>query len=232
MGTAGGRVCRRGAGSRGRGHPPLTSAGSGLPRAAGAAGRERARHGRGGGAEGGRRRGGGAGPARALRRLQAVADAAVEVQSEVGGAYTIEGSLEMPFAADRVFAVLLDYEGSAEVYRNIVGTELTVEGGAKVLTQDCRWKFLVFSGSFQTSFDVLEDIPGMELLFRQREAGFLRDFTGLWKVTPLDGARCVVTHKMTVRPALSPPAFAGRIFAKQVEDILQDLQEGVARKAQ
>ena len=32
----------------------------------------------------------------------------------------------------------------------------------------------VFSGSFQTSFDVLEDIPGMELLFRQREAGSLR----------------------------------------------------------
>ena len=224
--ASGGRGARRGAGSLV--HPLLPSAGGGRTArsvsealssrtaAAGAPG------------EGGRARGG---AARALRRLRAVADAAVEVQSEVGGAYTIDGSLEMPFAADRVFAVLLDYEGSAEVYRNIVGTELTVEGGAKVLTQDCRWQFLVFSGSFQTSFDVLEDIPGMELLFRQRQAGFLRDFTGLWKVTPLDGARCVVTHKMTVRPALSPPAFAGRIFAKQVEDILQDLQEGVARKA-
>lgn len=85
-------------------------------------------------------------------------------------------------------------------------------------TQECRWSFLVFSGSFGLLLRVAEDPSSLQLTFDLAQpTSFTREFTGGWTITPQPRGGCHVEHLQRVAPALSPPAvmsaFASLFFS-------------------
>ena len=65
----------------------------------------------------------------------------------------------------------------------------------------------------------LPRLPGRPFWPRP-QSSFMRQFVGRWEVQPsADGGSCVVTHSLSVRPAVAPPAavahLTSSIFAQQ-----------------
>lgn len=94
--------------------------------------------------------------------------------------------------------------------------------------QRCKWKFLLFEGSFGLALDVDTKPETREVSFTLVQSKFMRDFEGSWVVEPLPDGGCLVEHVLKVTPLVAPPrAFAhytSKIFMRQVEGILGDLQ--------
>ena len=51
------------------------------------------------------------------------------------------------------------------------------------MVQHCKWKFLLFKGSFAVKMRVQERPDEMQLLFAMEDSSFMRDFEGRWKVS-------------------------------------------------
>ncbi|KAK9808327.1 hypothetical protein WJX73_002249 [Symbiochloris irregularis] len=108
----------------------------------------------------------------------------VELESIESGCYTVKGSFESTLSTDAVWDVITNYEKLASVYSNIEASTAEVRGDQLQLLQDCRWQFLMFSGSFRTRLAVHEDPQQQRLTFSLLEASFMRDFEGQWQVAP------------------------------------------------
>jgi hypothetical protein len=142
-----------------------------------------------------------------------------------GGRYTVEGCLSTSVSPESVWDVLTDYDGLARTYSTVLesgsrvvngqrqvlqvrrwsarrlrwaactarGTPLTRGAGA----QKCRWEFLVFSGSFDTTLTVDEEPGAGRLVFRQLQSSFMRDFEGRWqaRAVPPVGPACTAVHE-------------------------------------
>uniref|UniRef100_A0A7S1TBJ8 Coenzyme Q-binding protein COQ10 START domain-containing protein n=1 Tax=Compsopogon caeruleus TaxID=31354 RepID=A0A7S1TBJ8_9RHOD len=173
----------------------------------------------------------------------------------------IDGAVRLPCKPAKVYQVMTD-PNNRKVFKNIVRTLSrqvvyfdALAGVREVeVEQVGRWKFLGFQGTFDARVSVTE-------LWRSREAhyklipsqnggggGFMRHFSGRWKVLPLrcdsrpgrtddcdllptqDGANAslVITHQ-EIQPRLVPPpplsSYLRRIARKTSMDILSDLCE-------
>lgn len=139
------------------------------------------------------------------------------------------GEMVVDSDADSMYNMLTDYAASPRIFSTVDSVETgTLEDGRLLVSQSCRWKFMVFGGAFPCQLAVKED-PGaryMEVALHKK--GFIREFEGSWRVTvePAGGVR--VRHTLALRPALTPP-YAHQIFLRQVGEILKDVEKEVER---
>lgn len=148
------------------------------------------------------------------------------------GTYAVRGVVTVRGVdGESVYNLLTDYGASPRTFRAVRSVrEIACEGDACVpsnvyIEQECEWKFFVFGGAFPTAFEVEErdDVMQMRcsLAPGKQGTGFLRAFEGAWFVTEdEDGVR--IEHTLKVAPKFTPP-YASKIFAQQVEQILEDL---------
>jgi hypothetical protein len=149
------------------------------------------------------------------------------------GTYTVEGSLETPLPVPKVWRVLTDYEGLANVFSNIKSSSIASREPDFVLHQDCEWKFLVFSGTFGAELRVNEDRVRNEITFNLVKSSFMNAFVGQWLITPIASGGSLIEHRLTVQPQVSPPAFMSgytqKIFVRQVTNIMGDLEQELSK---
>eukprot|EP01025_Chloroclados_australasicus_P000193 TRINITY_DN10094_c0_g1_i2.p1 TRINITY_DN10094_c0_g1~~TRINITY_DN10094_c0_g1_i2.p1 ORF type:complete len:230 (-),score=11.57 TRINITY_DN10094_c0_g1_i2:357-1046(-) len=153
----------------------------------------------------------------------------VQFLGEKNGLYEMQGSLRTDVAADRIYNLLVDYEGLSEVYRTIDSSTFTTASDGKIiLNQVCRWEFLLLSGTFETVFLMNEFKDDYKLVFEAIKSPFMKSMTGSWKILDDKDGGTIVQHVLAVQPLLSPPPILGdytqRIFESQVRGILEDLQ--------
>lgn len=153
------------------------------------------------------------------------------------GHYTAESSIEMPMGADRLFDILLDYGNCHKIFRNISDSQITKdEQGNKQVLQTCSWTFMLFRGSFDTLFDVTEDVEKRTIRFEARDSGFMGRFEVEWALQELGKERTRADYTLTVKPSLLPPRpvqkYTDKIFQKQVEHLVEDLCAEVERQLQ
>ena len=155
------------------------------------------------------------------------------------GRFVARGGLAVPAPAAVAFRTLQDYEAAPDIYRNITESRLEERAdGVPLLVQRCLWRVLLFSGTFEASFELEEDPAAGELTYRQLldPKAFMRELTVQWKVTPTGEDTCSVEHTMFVEPRVNiPAAFRGNMGAlltRQVEGILEDFDAGVRARSQ
>jgi len=151
------------------------------------------------------------------------------------GHYIAESSIEIPMQADRLFDILLDYENCHNVFRNILDSQFQAdENGNKQVLQTCSWTFMLFQGSFDTLFDVMEDATKRTIRFEACDSGFMGRFEVEWEVHELGDERTRADYRLIVKPSLLPPPpvqkFTDKIFRKQVDHLVEDLCAEVDRR--
>lgn len=160
---------------------------------------------------------------------------AVDLDTDETGAFTVDGTLRLTDVEPRsMYALLTDHSSSSRVFRNIVETEELERDGSRVLLQQkCLWEFLIFSGTFNITLQVVENDEAQQFNFGITESSFMRRMEGSWEVMPDGEHGSIVQHHFTVQPALSAPppfdSYTGSIFRSQVEGILEDLNAEVQR---
>lgn len=106
-----------------------------------------------------------------------------------------------------------------------------LQDGVVKVNQECKWKFLIFSGTFGIALVVDEEPVKKTVTFKLANAGFMRDFEGCWELEKLPNGGCHVTHVLKITPVMVPPkAFEGytsKIFIGQVDGILGDLRKAL-----
>ena len=93
--------------------------------------------------------------------------------------------------ADSMYRMLVDYDASPRIFATVNACAVEplerAERGAFLVRQSCRWKFLVFGGSFPCQLATREDPEERYMEARLHEKGFIREFEGSWKVTEEPG---------------------------------------------
>ena len=128
---------------------------------------------------------------------------------------------------DSMYHMLTDYAASPRIFSTVDSVETgALDDGRLLVSQSCRWKFLVFGGAFPCQLAVDEDPAARYMEVALHKKGFIREFEGSWKVIeePTGGVR--VRHTLALRPALTPP-YAHKIFLRQIGEILEDVQKEV-----
>mmetsp|Transcript_12426 Transcript_12426/g.29521 ORF Transcript_12426/g.29521 Transcript_12426/m.29521 type:complete len:183 (+) Transcript_12426:433-981(+) len=148
--------------------------------------------------------------------------------------YTVSAEAKIPATRDLVYEVLVDFEDSARIFDNILASEVHHILGEVQLVQVCRWKFLLFSGTFNSTLAVRQMPDNGIVQFELVESDFLSEFHGQWSVVEDASGGSIVRHTLTVRPTLSPPSFFGgytrKISIEQEARVLEDLTAEVARR--
>jgi ribosome-associated toxin RatA of RatAB toxin-antitoxin module len=137
------------------------------------------------------------------------------------------GEMVVNSDADSMYRMLTDYAASPRIFSTVDSVETrALDDGRLLVSQSCRWKFLVFGGAFPCQLAVAEDPGARYMEVALHKQGFIREFEGSWKVTeePTGGVR--VRHTLALRPALTPP-YAHKIFLRQIGEILEDVQREV-----
>lgn len=170
-------------------------------------------------------------PPRSVEWVEPIRNVEVKQDPEL---VCIEGTLDLAgvLSLQAVYTLLTAHERSADIFRAITDVDRTdCADGSILLKQNCRWSFLVFSGSMPVSLRVREQPAQLTFSFSDESvSGFIQQMAGSWAVTPSQaiagGVR--VKYTMAVKMALQPPPQFGkyttRIFYKQVTEILEDLQ--------
>lgn len=152
-----------------------------------------------------------------------------------GGTFSVKGLLQTTMSPDMVYNILLDYDNSSRIFRNIKESAVEEdEKGQRVLNQRCNWEFFIFGGTFRALFDLNEDVSNRVLEFEMRNKGFMQRLNGRWHVSDMLNGTCQVEYVLTVKPfLLPPPPFSGytrRIFVAQMMQIMEDLDQEICRK--
>mmetsp|Transcript_24679 Transcript_24679/g.68672 ORF Transcript_24679/g.68672 Transcript_24679/m.68672 type:complete len:247 (-) Transcript_24679:1196-1936(-) len=159
----------------------------------------------------------------------------VELMNQENGAFSVNGDIEVLATPEEVYKVLADFNGAPRIFSNIVATERLDAGPGKIhLLQKCRWKFLMFSGTFNAVLSVREVPEQKVLLFELVSSSFMREFEGRWKVVKNEMGNAVVEHSLTVKPTMLPPPGMGgytrKIFVEQEMQVLEDLKAELIRR--
>ena len=156
-----------------------------------------------------------------------IEEAKCELLGNEKGKYSLVGEMVVNSDVDSMYNMLTDYAASPRIFSTVDSVETsTLDDGRLLVSQSCRWKFLVFGGAFPCHLAIAEepDTKYMEVALHKK--GFIREFEGSWKVTeePTGGVR--VRHTLALRPAVTPP-YAHKIFLRQIGEILDDVQREV-----
>jgi len=136
----------------------------------------------------------------------------------LAGELTVQGSLDVEQLDEaKVFNLLTDHEHSHEIFRTILDVDRKDQPDGSIrLAQNCRWKFLFFSGSFPVELEVREDRDARSFTFKDmKQSGLMKKMEGSWTVGPskaIPGGVCV-EHTLTVKMALAaPPPFGATLL--------------------
>lgn len=160
----------------------------------------------------------------------------VRMEKVQAGRFTVRGTFTSAFPAEVVWKVITDYDRLSQVYSSIVSSRTRTVDNQLQIIQDCKWHFLLFSGTFQTRLSVREEPHHLRLTFNLLDGSiFMRDFVGQWQLTPQADGSCAVQHRLTVQPSVSPPplfnGYTERIFCSQITGLLKDLQQDLSRQS-
>ena len=163
-----------------------------------------------------------------------------ELVSNEGGKFSLVGEMVLAScSADSVYAMLTDYLASPRVFSTVDSVRVdAMDDGRLLVQQSCRWRFLVFGGAFPPELSGARAYAGRLAVNEARdrrymearlhEKGFIREFEGSWTVSEdVETGGVRVRHTLALRPALTPP-YAHKIFLKQIEGILKDVENEVA----
>eukprot|EP00898_Chlorokybus_atmophyticus_P006491 jgi/Chlat1/6843/Chrsp51S06529 len=126
----------------------------------------------------------------------------------------VEADFHVALDKDKVFEILVD-PNNRQVFKNIVGVKyrrLLEKKGPDhevyEISQVARWKFLVFSGTFDVKLLVDQDKTNYTLKFWLQQAGFMNKFNGSWSISDVPGYDRSVSQvllEQSLQPALVPP---------------------------
>lgn len=160
----------------------------------------------------------------------------VEFVSLEKGFYTVKGTLKSAAPASDVYALLTEYESNTDIFKGVSEAKLLQTEPEKHLLQVCQWRFLTFSGEFETVLSVDEVPCDMALTFKLVKSSFMSDFQGRWQVFPDPEGGCTVIHVLSVKPALKIPSlitfYTKSIFERQVQQLMSDLDVELKRRQQ
>lgn len=163
------------------------------------------------------------------------ADISVKFLGQEGGMLRVEGRMTVRAPEAAVYRALTDYSRAPDIFSNIIRSTASMEGMNLMVKQICTWKFLMLKGEFELQLSVNEQPTARSLVFRLERSKFMKDFEGRWQVAQRPDGTCLVTHQLAVHPTVSPPAaiagYTSKIFVKQVDGILQDLEAELKRQA-
>jgi hypothetical protein len=97
--------------------------------------------------------------------------------------------------------------------------------------QKCKWRFLIFNGTFGIALEVEEEPDDKTVTFKLARSAFMREFEGCWELEQLPDGGCHVTHVLKITPIVAPPksfeTYTSKIFISQVDSILTDLRKAL-----
>jgi len=166
-----------------------------------------------------------AGGVGARRSSVVIEEAKCEIISNHGGKYSLVGEMVLASDPDSMYHMLTDYAASPRIFSTVDSVETrALEDGAGTLlvSQSCRWKFIVFGGAFPCALAVKEAPADRFMEVALHSKGFIREFEGSWRVTEEPGGGVRVRHTLALRPALTPP-YAHKIFLRQIGEIFADV---------
>lgn len=106
-----------------------------------------------------------------------------------------------------------------------------LQDGVVRVNQECKWRFLVFQGTFGIALVVDEEPEKKTVTFKLAKSAFMRNFEGCWELEKLPDGGCHVTHILNITPVLVPPrsfeSYTSKIFIRQVDGILADLRKAL-----
>ena len=109
-----------------------------------------------------------------------------------------------------------------------------VQGTPAEVTQQCKWRFLMFKGLFKLVINVVPAPEAHAVDFSLVESQFMRQFIGRWRISEVSPNACRVVYSLQIEPAVSPPpAFAhytSKIFVKQTRTVMEDLEAAVTAR--
>ena len=152
-----------------------------------------------------------------------------ELLSNEGGKYSLVGEMVVDSDADSMYRMLTDYAASPRIFSTVDSVQTAdLDDGRLLVSQQCRWKFMVFGGAFPCHLAVKEQPARRYMEVALHKKGFIREFEGSWTVTNEPGGGVRVRHTLALRPALTPP-YAHKIFLRQIGEILTDVKAEVER---
>eukprot|EP00898_Chlorokybus_atmophyticus_P006492 jgi/Chlat1/6844/Chrsp51S06530 len=164
--------------------------------------------------------------------------AKIHVSHSKGTFAHVEADFHVALDKDKVFEILVD-PNNRQVFKNIVGVKyrrLLEKKGPDhevyEISQVARWKFLVFSGTFDVKLLVDQDKTNYTLKFWLQQAGFMNKFNGSWSISDVPGYDRSVSQvllEQSLQPALVPPppldGYVRSITAKVTKELIQDFQK-------
>lgn len=110
--------------------------------------------------------------------------------------------------------------------------------------QEIRWKFFLFSGTFQYQLDIAHDFEENTVIFKMIASTFMSDCVGTWKLTAIVNNESVspaaqdpstlIQHTLAVRVAVNLPDVVTKnvapIFQEQTHTVMQDLMREIQRQ--
>lgn len=152
-----------------------------------------------------------------------------ELLSNEGGKYSLVGEMVVDSDADSMYRMLTDYAASPRIFSTVDSVQTRdLDDGRLLVSQQCRWKFMVFGGAFPCHLAVKEEPARRYMEVALHKKGFIREFEGSWTVSNEPGGGVRVRHTLALRPALTPP-YAHKIFLRQIGEIFTDVKAEVER---
>lgn len=130
-------------------------------------------------------------------------DTHLVVQQPEGYFCTLSMLARVPLPPSKVFQILTDPD-NARIFQaikaNLSRRVVWNDGNGKQLVeveQECRWRFLIFRGTFVNKMLVEEDKNNHSICVRLAQPGFMRRFQGKWVIKPFnqDSIDHLVNHK-------------------------------------
>ncbi len=126
-----------------------------------------------------------------------------------GGERVIEASVEVPVDSKLAYEVITDYEGFSRFVEDAAVSEIVerFEENHLQVHMVQSHSFLVLTLNLGMTLDVRES-PHDNSVSLEMVKGFgVRKYKGLWKATPKDDNRCIMSVRLLAAPALPAPAF-------------------------
>ena len=107
-----------------------------------------------------------------------------ELLSNEGGKYSLVGEMVVDSDADSMYRMLTDYAASPRIFSTVDSVQTAdIDDGRLLVSQQCRWKFMVFGGAFPCHLAVKEQPARRYMEVALHKKGFIREFEGSWTVT-------------------------------------------------
>ncbi|GAQ85837.1 hypothetical protein KFL_002570050 [Klebsormidium nitens] len=173
----------------------------------------------------------------------------IEVEVPKGCFCNLYCKFKVGLHPDGVYGIISDPDNK-RIFKNIKETvrrDILEDDGVQqrvMMEQAAMWRFLVFSGTFNVTLDILQNEKERFMKYKLAKSGFMKNFEGSWEIEPhnylspnskdgVEGTASMVTIRQNIQPAMvPPPPFSGYVRGITVQatrDLLRDLQHEAER---